>query len=215
MERNSGARLLSGLIAALTVLGTGIMLTNHDTGILTVYGLSNLKFFTVQSNLLVGIVHLLALLLPGRRLWLERLSYVATTAVMLTFTVVVCFFGPSLGYGELFRGANLFFHLIIPLLSAAHLCVFRRNRPISMGETAAALIPTVLYGTYYTAVLLVRGVHFPETDWYGFAAGGVVGSVITAAVILLLTWALALLLRLLAGGKARRCSMEKAGEGQR
>ena len=204
MGRPKISRLLSGLIVLLTAIGTVITLTNTKEGVLTVYGAENLKFFTVESNLLVGIVHLISLLYDasgsGKRLWLERLNYVATVAVSLTFTVVVVIFGPGVGYGEMFRGANLFFHLIIPLLAIVSFCVFHRTRRVPMRETALALIPTVLYGLYYTGTLFRYGVHFPETDWYGFAAGGAVGSVITAAMILLITWVLALLLRLASGG---------------
>ena len=209
MSRQTASRLMSGLITVLTGIGTVIMLTNNKEGILTVYGAENLKFFTVESNLLIGIVHLLSMFLydasgQERRLWLDRLTYVATVAVALTFTVVVAFFGPGVGYAEMFKDANLFFHLIIPVLAALSFCIFHRNRRIPMGETALALIPTVLYGLYYTGVLLVRGIHFPETDWYGFASGGAAGSVITAAVILLITWVLALLLRLASGSGRRK-----------
>ena len=79
MSRQTASRLMSGLIAVLTGIGTVIMLTNNKEGILTVYGAENLKFFTVESNLLIGIVHLLSLFLydasgQERRLWLDRLT---------------------------------------------------------------------------------------------------------------------------------------------
>ena len=203
----------SALIVALTALGAYITFTSTEEGILTVYGSSNLKFFTVDSNLLLGLVCLFDLLMTaaGRteqserlRLWLDRLIYIATVAVALTFTVVAAFFGPSIGYSGLYQGANLYFHLIIPVLGMVFLCTLRRNRPIPLWETAAALIPALLYGLYYTATLLIFGVHFPDTDWYGFAAGGVSGSVIMAGGIFLTTWLLALLLRALSGGAKRR-----------
>ena len=202
------SHLLSGFIVVLTGIGTVIMLTNHEEGILTVYGAENLKFYTVESNLLIGIVHLLFLLFSienGRiRPWLERLLYITTVAVSLTFVVVVAFFGPSIGYSELFKGGNLFFHLLIPLIAIFVLCVFHRERWIPMWETALALIPTVLYGFYYVLILILHGVHFPETDWYGFAAGGVVRSVINASLMLMITWILALVLRAASGGTGQR-----------
>ena len=203
----------------LTVIGLSITFTSREEGILTVYGAENLKFFTVDSNLLLGLAHLAALLLGvtgvlGKngqlRLWTERLLYVATAAVSLTLTVVVCFFAPSLGLGPLTQGANLYFHLIEPVLAIVIFCVFHRGRHIPLWETAAAVAPSVIYGLYYTAVLLVRGVRFPDTDWYGFASGGPIGSLLTAAAVFLLTWLLALLLRLAAGGTRRRAA-EPAG----
>lgn len=211
----------SGLIVLLTALGSYVMLTNTNEGILTVYGISNLKFFTVDSNLLLGLTHLAYLILAVTgvldnddrvRLWMERLVYIATVAVSLTFTVVVFFFAPSLGLSPLLQDANLYFHLIIPVLAIVICCALHRGRVIPMKETAMALIPPVLYGVYYTLILLTRGVHFPETDWYGFANGGIVGSALTACGIFLVTWALALLLRLAAGSTYRQARHKQTSE---
>ncbi len=213
MKQERGKLLFAGLIVLLTVIGCCVMLSNTNEGLLTVFGLANLKFFTVDSNILIGLVYLAYLILAAAgsmersdrlRLWMERMIYIATTAVSLTFVVVVCFFAPSLGLAPLLQDANLYFHLIIPVLAIAGFAVFRRDRLIPMWETALPLIPSVLYGLYYTAILLAEGVRFPDTDWYGFASGGVIGSVIIAAMIFLMTWGLALLLRLVSGGIVRQ-----------
>ena len=111
-------------------------------------------------------------------------------------------FGPAVGYAPLLREANLYFHLIVPVLALITFCSLCR-RFIPLAETALALIPSVLYGICYAITVLAYGSHFPATDWYGFAMGGVRGSVISASGIFLLTWLLALLLRLLAGGTRR------------
>lgn len=206
-----------GVLAALTAVGTYIMLTTVSQGILIASGAQNLQFFTVDSNLLFGLVCLSDLVLGVTgvlqknervRLWMDRLWYIAAVAVSLTFTVVVVMFGPLVGYAPLFQDANLYFHLIVPVLGIVSFCAFHRDRAIPLGETAAALIPSLVYGAYYTAVLLVRGVHYPDTDWYGFAAGGIVGSVLTACAVFLITWVLALLLRLGAGGTKKRVRQE-------
>ena len=203
----------SALLVILTAVGTYITLTSRSKGLLTSFGVQNFKYFTVDSNLLLGLVCLAELILTAAgvtarservRLWLERLVYVATVAVALTFTVVVCVFAPFVGLRPLVQDANLYFHLIEPVLAMLALCAFRRGRMIPLWETALALVPTTAYGLYYTAVLLARGVRFPETDWYGFASRGVVGSVAVAVFLHLLTWALALLLRLAAGGTKRQ-----------
>lgn len=73
-----------------------------------------------------------------------------------------------------------------------------------MRETLIAVIPSAVYGLYYTLVLLTRGVRFPDTDWYGFAQNGLGGSVVSAAGVFLVTWVLALLLRLAAGSAGKR-----------
>ena len=206
--------LSSGLIAALTATGTVVSLTSRSEGILTAYGLQNLKYFTVDSNLFLGLVCLTELILAALRragriaeipAWIDTLQYVATVAVALTFTVVMVFFGPAVGYAPLLQEGSLYFHLIVPVLALLSFCALRRGRYIPLRKTALALIPSVLYGAYYTVVLLIYGAHFPFTDWYGFALGGIPGSVMSASGIFLLTWLLALLLRL-ASGRTRRAA---------
>lgn len=198
----------SALIVVLTAIGACVMLTNSREGLLIVHGVRNFRYFTVDSNILLGLVHLALLITAcvrrGRTpLVLECLVYVATVATSLTFAIVVGFFGPSIGYGELFRDANLYFHGIVPVLGIVVLCVFHRRR-IPMRETLIAVIPSAVYGLYYTLVLLTRGVRFPDTDWYGFAQNGLGGSVVSAAGVFLVTWVLALLLRLAAGSAGKR-----------
>ena len=213
----------SGLIVILVAIGAVITFTSTKEGLLTARGLQNLKYFTVDSNLFLGLVCLVDVIaalidlehekgpgsVPAARPLLELLRYTAVVAVTLTFTVVAVFFGPGVGYGFLYRDANLFFHLIIPVLGLLSFAATHRElpaslRPIPLWETLLALAPSVVYGVYYTVVLLVRGVHFPDTDWYGFAAGGVRGSMISAVGVLLATWLLALGVRLLAGGHRAR-----------
>ena len=215
-----GLRLLSsGMIAVLTAIGTAVSLTSRSEGILTGYGLQNLKYFTVDSNLLLGLVCLAELLLAAAHragriaripAWIETLQYVATVAVALTFTVVMVFFGPAVGYAPLLQEGNLYFHLFVPALALLSFCALRRGRYIPLAETALALIPSVLYGVYYTVTLLVYGAHFPFTDWYGFALGGIRSSVLSASGIFLLTWLLALLLRLASGGTRRRAGSPRS-----
>lgn len=214
LKRNRDVLLLisSGVIVLLTTVGTAVMLRSTKDGLLTAHGLKNLKFFTVESNLFLGLVCLAELVLAAARRagWIaerpaliDKLQYIATVSVALTFTVVTVFFGPVVGYAPLFEDANLYFHLVIPVLAAVSFCVLRRGRFIPLRETALAMLPALLYGLYYTLVLLVRGVRFPDTDWYGFASGGIVGSVLSAAAVFLVTWSLALLLRLVSGGTKR------------
>ena len=204
--------LSSALIVVLTAIGAAVSLTSRSVNILTAFGLENLKYFTVDSNLLLGLVCLTELVLAAAvragaiarmPAWIDTLQYVATVAVALTFTVVMVFFGPAVGYAPLLREGNFYFHLIVPALALISFCTLRRGRFIPMAETALALIPSLLYGIYYTVVLLIYGAHFPFTDWYGFALGGVRGSLMSAAGIFLITWLLALLLRLAAGGTRR------------
>ena len=212
-EKNRLSVLASAVIVLLTVWGLCLMFRSREEGILTARGLRNLKYFTVDSNLLAGLAHLAALVLsltgasarrPRAAKAAESFLYISTVAVLLTFSVVVLFFGPTVGYRFLFRGTNLYYHLIIPVAACLFYCVFHRGRFIPMRETAAALIPALVYAVFYTVPILIRGAHFPVTDWYGFAKGGLSGSVIMASGIFLADWMIALLLRLAAGGTKKQ-----------
>ena len=70
-------------------------------------GWSDLKYFTVESNLLVGVVAVVYLVwrLLGKGempKWLSILKYLSTAAVFVTFTVVVIFLGPLYGLGRMY-----------------------------------------------------------------------------------------------------------------
>ena len=203
----------SALLIALAAVGAYLMLTNSEGEALTHRGLRSLIFFTVDSNLLMGLISVSDMafcgaVLRGKRrmipVWQERLYYMAVVSVSLTFGTVMLFLGPLLGYGAMFAGANLFFHLICPVLAILLFCGLHRGRYMPLWETLFALIPMALYGIYYTALLLIYGIHYPETDWYGFAAGGMRTAPFVAALITGATWGMAWLLRLAAGGRKRK-----------
>ena len=45
----------SALIVVLTAIGSYVMLTNTREGLLIVHGVRNFRYFTVDSNILLGI----------------------------------------------------------------------------------------------------------------------------------------------------------------
>lgn len=169
--------------------------------VLSVNGWTDLKFFTVQSNLLVGIIALVWLVTHAVKgavpRWLSVLKYVSATAVFVTFTVVVVFLGPLYGYRWMYSGSNLFFHLIIPLLAIAEEAIF--GEEISCRESFFALIPPALYGVGYVANCLANGIGegFATNDWYGFLTWGYGGGAAFFVVICVLAWGLGLALRAL------------------
>ena len=83
-------------------------------------GFSNLRYFTVLSNLFQGVVSLAYFF--GRKV--SRLKYAATTAIAFTFIVVLCFLGPTRGYDSVYSGANFFSHLVVPVLAIADFLIF-------------------------------------------------------------------------------------------
>ena len=160
-------------------------------------GLQALRFFTLLSNLFCGLVSLLmglALLRSVPR-WLWLLKYLATHTVTVTLLTVLVFLGPSLGYSEMFRGRDLYLHLIGPVLAIVSFCFLERIYPLSFSASLIGLIPVALYGLFY----LYKVVLCPEgqrwEDFYGFNKTG--KWPISFAAMLLGAFVICLLLRLL------------------
>ena len=133
-----------------------------DSGPLAAFGLSSLKYFTTLSNIFSAAVSAIFAVRAARGAgvpdWLHCLRLVATTSVTLTLLTVELFLAPALyGYASMHVGANLWFHLVLPLLAIVSFCAFEADRPIPMRWTFVALAPMLLYGTCYYANLLVNG----------------------------------------------------------
>ena len=107
---------------------------------------------------------------------------------------VEAFLSPVLyGYASMHAGANLWFHLLLPLMAIASFCAFEADRPMPLRWTFAAIVPMALYGTGYLANILANGI--PGNDWYGFSAWGMERTPIVFAVMVSVVWLIALGLR--------------------
>ena len=166
-------------------------------GILSSTGLSSLRYFTVLSNLLMGLASLIWLIFALRRgempEWVRCLKFTGAVAVSLTITTVFVFLGPLFGFGGMFYGANLFFHLLVPVAAIADCGFFDTERKIPMKYTYIAVIPMLIYGTVYYANILINGKSegMNTNDWYGFAGGGPASAALAFLVILLANWVIA------------------------
>lgn len=115
-------------------------------------GLATLRFYTTDSNLLCGIASALYLWTyfrggnvkgseAGR---LSLLRFIATSCLLVTFTVVLLVLGPENGFAhELLDGTRLFSHLLCPFLSLL-LFLFGDERA-SFSYISRALFTTLLY----------------------------------------------------------------------
>lgn len=115
-------------------------------------GLSTLRFYTTDSNLLCGIASALYLWTyfrggnvkgseAGR---LSLLRFIATSCLLVTFTVVLLVLGPENGFAhEFFDGTRLFSHLLCPFLSL--LLFFFGDERASFSYISRALFTTLLY----------------------------------------------------------------------
>lgn len=204
--------ILNILIFILSLLGILIMFLNikfmPGTDLLKTKGLENLKFFTVDSNILVGLISLMFsyfeyLVIKNKKEFIPTYMYVlklvGTIGVTLTFLTTAFYLAPSIpnGYYALYRNSNLFFHLIIPLLSIISFVFFERTNKIKFKYVILCLIPILCYGVFYTLNILLHldnGVINKEYDFYMFAQGGVNTIVFIFLIIQLFSYLISIIL---------------------
>lgn len=179
-------------------------------GVLTTSGAEMFKFFTIDSNVLMGVIALFTALqlrqvIRGQREDLSTACYVwylaGTVGVTLTMLVTVFFLEPTMapqfGLFSLFAGSNFLLHLFNPLLAIVTFTVFEKTRKIPFRHTLTGIVPMVLYAVFYLANCMrhaVNGMVDIAYDWYGFLAGGVKTVWIVIPVIFLFTWLISIAL---------------------
>ena len=128
------------------------------------------RFFTVQSNTLCAISALFLLLYPDAE-WTYYLKYIGTGAVTVTMMTVLLFLGPVFGYQYMFKGSDLFMHLLTPLMAIVSFCVFE-SKGISLAAAFLGLLPVALYAPlyYYKIFRAPEGKRWD--DFYGFNRNG-------------------------------------------
>ena len=200
MSRKTNA-LLALIFDILTfgvVLFSILWLYFGPGGVLAIGGVHAFKYFTVQSNALLGVVALGLVpldillyqgkkdLLPKWAFSILHLSVMATNVTMLT---VIFFLGPTMGYGFLYQRANFFLHLVNPLLGLIRYLFFSLNsEEVNWKASFLGILPVVLYGTFYIAnVVSHNGYGNVDYDWYGFASSGVFGAFLSIFVMLVAT----------------------------
>ena len=206
MKRNS--LILNILITLLTIFAsiimfTGIKITHGAEPLLETSKIGMFKFFTVDSNIFMGLISLLFAIKEIKNEEITknmyRLKLMSTTAVMLTFIVVFIYLGPISkdGIKSMLQNSNLFFHLIIPVLSIINLTLFEKTDKLKRKDTLYGIIPTVIYALFYLTNILIHvenGKVSPIYDWYWFVQGGLKTAIIVAPTIILITYIISLIL---------------------
>ncbi len=125
------------------------------------------------------------------------LKFIGSTSVALTFTVVVLFLGPMTDFmAMVFGGTSAYMHFAGPLLAFISFCFVENIHRLSKKLLLPAVIPTLIYGTVYTVmVVFIGSENGGWIDFYQFNTGGF--WYISCAVIALATLGLAALLRLI------------------
>ena len=167
-KRLTLAAALNAAVTALETVGTTISLS-HGAGMLL--------YYTVCSNILTlfasGAFTVWAVAAGrkgARRVppWISFARYISSGCLALTFFTVVLVLAPAAApYGELpnvlYRGANLYHHLLCPVLSVLSFCFLERERghKLTTRDNAIALIPTVIYAVILVILNAVRAVEGP------------------------------------------------------
>lgn len=198
------AAILNILIIIEAAVGTVLMLFFRDgDALLASSGVENLKYFTVLSNEFCGIVAVWALILAVRRKAPPMLmKLMAAAAVGLTFLTVAGFLGPLYGHRFMYKNANLFFHLILPLTAMAEYILLPAPKGgVPFKWTFCTMIPVFLYGSVYLTNNLLNGTgEWPDTnDFYGFLNWGLPVGIVIFAGIMLVVWGIACGLRAVQG----------------
>lgn len=211
MKKNKISFVINIFIIIFTLIATIMMFTGfkfmHGTEpILEVSKLGMFKFFTVDSNLLMAISSLVYLIELKRssndkNIVSEKcsiLKLMATTAVSLTFLVVFLYLGPISKDGviSLLQNSNLFFHLLIPLLSIITFVFFEKNT-FQFKNIIYGILPTFLYGIFYLINILIHasnGSVSPFYDWYYFVQGGLWQIAIVGPIMFLFSYFISVIL---------------------
>ena len=175
--RTVAASVCNLLIVVFTAYSMSRFFTVGGDGNMAVMNTRCFQYFTVDSNLLAALASLLLLIGQLRSLgsgkqpsrWLLVFKHVGAAAVGVTFFTVFCFLGFLYGYRSMIEGANLFMHLLTPLLAMLGFCFLEREPLIRFRCVFLGLLPTILYGIVYITMVFVEK-RWP--DFYGFNIGG-------------------------------------------
>lgn len=187
--------IVNCVIVLLTLVGSYLCFFRTTEGLLIVKGSENLKFFTVESNILAGIaalINTICILKNKKSKAVAVFKYIAAAAVGLTFLTIAAFLGPIYGHSHMYHGSNLFFHLIIPLIAMAEF-VFLNDKKMGFMENLYTMIPPILYGTGYLINILINGAE--GNDFYAFTAWGLPIGIGIFVCIVATTFLLGLILR--------------------
>ncbi len=179
-------------------------------------GLKSLKYFTTDSNILMGVIALILVVairqvLKGRKDKLAVGYYVlflvGAVGVTLTMLVTIFFLAPTSSHPvTLFMNSNFFLHLLNPLVSIITFVLFLRTKEIPFRATFPGMLPMGLYAIGYVinAMNHLDNGRIPKKyDWYGFMVMGPKSIFIVLPIIILVTYLIGLALwfcnRLIAG----------------
>lgn len=187
------------IVFDINFLGEGILLERSSV-------FEPLKYFTIQSNILMGIISFIFLIYEILFLkkkikkvpkYIYTLKHMATVGVVLTFCTTVFYLAPFSKYDFFlfFTNSNLFFHLLVPICSLITYVFFEKNNR-KFSDVIIGLIPMILYAIFYVTnyILHLDSPNPEKYDWYYFVSGGIISSIISIVVMFSLTFLISYLL---------------------
>ncbi len=206
--KKKASLIINILIVLLTILAsiimfTGIKITHGAEPVLETTKKEMFKFFTVDSNIFMGIIALVFVILQIKKQEITknmyRLKLMSTSSVSLTFIIVFTYLGPISkdGIKSMLQNSNMFFHLIIPVLSIINFITFERTDKLKLKDTLYGTIPTIIYAIFYMTNLLLHvenGKVSPIYDWYWFVQNGIKTAIIVAPMIMIISYIISVIL---------------------
>ena len=192
MKKVKKSLILNILIVILVLLGNILMFNGIKfmpaQDLLTATKIEMFKFYTVDSNILIGIISLWLIiyecLLLRKKInkipeCVYILKLIGTAGIMLTFLVTLVFLTPRYGFYAMYNNSNLFFHLIVPLLALTSYVFFEKHNN---------KLKNALY-----AHLKTEGLSY-KYDFYGFLGGKMSNIIFALPVIYLITYLISLII---------------------
>ena len=190
------------------ILGVNLFSRSDAVRAFTASNLSAFKYYTVDSNVLGGLVALAYIcfevaLSKGKITRIPKILHLlrlaAATGLTLTMLVTAFFLIPQFGehWYILYIDNNFFFHLTVPLLSIITFIFFEPDTKLSLKDSVFGIITMATYAVFYTINVFVHlgnGHPLKDYDWYGFLGGKITNAVIAIPAMLLITWGISLAL---------------------
>jgi len=197
--------ILNFIIVLLVVLGCIFMFTGFkfmsDQTLLEASKIEMFKFYTVDSNILMGIVSFIFVIYDMKLLknkinsipiFVYILKLVATSGITLTFLTTLLFLAPQYGFYAMYNNTNLFFHLIVPMLSLISYIIFEKHNN-KYKYALLGILPMFIYSIYYTSVVLINlNNNWIKYDFYGFLQGKISNIYIVMPIIYFLSYFISL-----------------------
>lgn len=209
MKKVKISLIMNIIITILAVLGTIFMFTGFkfmpSDDLLQINSIEMFKFFTVDSNILMGIVSLILAIYEIRLLKknikeipkpVYILKAIGTAGIGLTFLVTLVFLTPQYGFYSMYNNTNLLFHLIVPILAFISY-IFYEKYENKYKYAFFGIIPMFIYSIYYIAAILINidnGGLTPKYDFYGFVRGNINNIFISYPIVIIVAYLISLCL---------------------